>query len=306
MGSAQAVKVKAAQGDGIFSLLRKQGLNPAKYYTAFVTLNAANIKNGSELHLGREYLVPDAPDSFKKMALSVTESGEGNTPIFNEELAQISVKSNDLQDAVLYLVPALNGVKQSKDVQQARNSIVKSIAQELMVRGARVYLIDALIESHTPSADNEKPTTESAIASKAQMEHFVGAINKYYLQNVGKYQRVLVLNYNDTTDNQPYYDVSVFHYQKSEEGKQLAKVLYGIFKQNSVGRTKENTVGHFKHTNNLYLAKNAMPPVTMINVVGTKKFNVNQRISIRSRDQVLTNVITNGVLTDYANLSFEN
>lgn len=268
--TAQTVKVKAVQGDGIFSMLRKQGLNPSKYYAAFVELNQANLKNGSQLHLGREYIMPEAPDSYKKMALSVTENSQEDRPIFNEELAQISAKSNELQEAVLYLVPGVNGVKQSKDLQAVRNLVMKNIAQELMVHGARVYLVNALDDQEEGQVEKALPGTETAIASKNQMQHFVGAINKHYLQNVGKYQRVLVLNFNDTADQGSYYDVSIFHHQKSEEGEQFAKVLRGIFTQNSIKKAKENPVGVFEHANNLYLAKNVMPPVTMVDVVGAK------------------------------------
>ena len=71
--STQTITVTAEKGDGIFSLLRKQGLNPSKYYAQFIELNQSTIKNGSELVLGQEYLVPDAPDSFKKMAVNAKE-----------------------------------------------------------------------------------------------------------------------------------------------------------------------------------------------------------------------------------------
>ena len=37
-------KVVAEQGDGIFSLLRKQGLDPAKHYGEFLELNSDKIK----------------------------------------------------------------------------------------------------------------------------------------------------------------------------------------------------------------------------------------------------------------------
>mgnify|MGYP000150321897 CR=1 FL=1 len=43
----------------------------AKYYAEFVELNKRNLINGSELHLGREYIIPYAEDSFKKTAIQV-------------------------------------------------------------------------------------------------------------------------------------------------------------------------------------------------------------------------------------------
>ena len=303
--SAQTTKVKAEKGDGIFSLLRKQGLDPSKYYAEFVQLNEANIKNGSELHLGREYLIPDAPDSFKKMALNVTENVKEDLPIFDKELAQISPKSNRLQEAVLYLVPGINGIKESRQLEITRNQIMKSVAQELMVHGAKVYLVEELEENDQVVATDTNLSAENAIADRNQMEHFAGTINKHYLQNAGKYQRVVVLNFNQDAESSKYYDVSIFHHEKSAEGERFAQTLQGIFNKNSVRKSMESPIGIFENSNNLYLAKNVLPPVTMIDIYGSDKTNETERISIDPREQLLTNIITNGVMTDYANLSIE-
>jgi N-acetylmuramoyl-L-alanine amidase len=303
--SGQTERVKAEKGDGIFSLLRKQGLDPSKYYTEFVKLNEANIKNGSELHLGREYLLPDAPDSFKKMALNAKENVKEDLPIFDKELAKISPKSDKLQDAVLYLLPGVNGIKQSERLQNTRNLIMRNVAKELMVHGARVYLVDELEETGENSSDDVDVSTENAIANRNQMEHFVGTINKHYLQNAGKYQRVVVLNFNETAESSKYYDVSIFHHGKSSEGERFAQTLQGIFSENSIKSSEERPLGVFQNESNLYLAKNVLPPVTMIDVSGAQKTNGNQQISISPQEKVLTNIITNGVMSDYANLSLE-
>ncbi|MEO0572877.1 MAG: hypothetical protein AAF039_14310 [Bacteroidota bacterium] len=297
--------MKAERGDGIFSLLRKQGLDPSKYYAEFVGLNEANIKNGSELFLGREYLIPDAPDSFKKMALNVTEDVKEDLPIFDKELAQISPKSDKLQNAVLYLLPGVNGIKESKQLENTRNQIMRDAAKELMVHGAKVYLVEELEEDNEILLGESNLGAEGAIADRNQMQHFVGTINKHYLQNAGKYQRVVVLNFNENAESSKYYEVAIFHHGKSPEGGRFAQTLQGIFAKNSIRKSEENPIEIFENTNNLYLAKNVLPPVTMIDIYGSNKVNRTERISISPREKVLTNIITNGVLTDFANLSIE-
>ena len=46
-GQRNSYTVIAESGDGIYSILRKQGVDPVKYYQAFIELNEENIKDGS-------------------------------------------------------------------------------------------------------------------------------------------------------------------------------------------------------------------------------------------------------------------
>ena len=79
LGQVEQNRVVAQDGDGIFSMLRKQGLDPVKYYEEFVELNQDNLKNGSELHLGREYIIPYAADSYKNCLLYTSPSPRDRT-----------------------------------------------------------------------------------------------------------------------------------------------------------------------------------------------------------------------------------
>ncbi|EMR01244.1 N-acetylmuramoyl-L-alanine amidase family protein [Cesiribacter andamanensis] len=51
----------AERGDGIYTLLRKHGLDPAQYLKPFVALNRDKLGKDSSLHVGRTYLLPLAP-----------------------------------------------------------------------------------------------------------------------------------------------------------------------------------------------------------------------------------------------------
>lgn len=301
----QTQQVKAEKGDGIFSLLRKQGLDPVKYYAEFIQLNQANIKNGSQLSEGLEYIIPDAPDSYKKTALSVSKNPYEERPIFNKELAAINAKSDKLNNGIIYLLPGRNGLQKSNRLKQVRNQILKNVAQELMVHGAKVFLVHELDSVLGNTTAETSSGTEIAFADKRHMQHFVGTINKQFLKNNGKYQRVLVLNFNDTAEKSKYYDISIFHHEKSMEGERFAQTLQDIFSKNSVKNPKENPIDVFENADNLYLVKNVLPPVTMIDVRGADNTKADNAISIRPREKLLTDIITNGVLSDYADLYVE-
>ena len=87
--------VVAKQGDGIFSILRKQGLDPVKHYEEFLKLNEGKIKDGSFLQVGVEYQIPQATDSFKKTGVTISTTNGIEEPIFDRELGKMSLKSEE-------------------------------------------------------------------------------------------------------------------------------------------------------------------------------------------------------------------
>lgn len=50
--------VIAKQGDGIYSILRNNGLDPTKYYHEFIEINKDNLKGDTNLLKGKSYLIP--------------------------------------------------------------------------------------------------------------------------------------------------------------------------------------------------------------------------------------------------------
>ncbi|MBW3545049.1 MAG: N-acetylmuramoyl-L-alanine amidase, partial [Bacteroidetes bacterium] len=48
----------AKEGDGIWMLLRRFGLEPSEYMQAFLELNQANIGKDNSLYAGRVYHIP--------------------------------------------------------------------------------------------------------------------------------------------------------------------------------------------------------------------------------------------------------
>ena len=285
-------KVVAEQGDGIFSLLRKQGLDPVKHYEEFIKLNSENIKDGSFLKVGVSYKVPVVEDSYKKTGI-VVKTDIKEEPIFNEELGEMSSKSDRLKNAVYYLIV--------EDGSESANGFVEDItrrlAAELMVNGAKVYVVgDELAKDTLPDV----PLTETQ-----KMGRYIEVVNKRYLQNNGKYQRVLFIQANGVTDY-GNMDVAVYHYNNSEQGQRFAENIQNVFKKNSVANKSIRSSNMiFEEQSNLYLAKNMLPAVSLLTLENVSN-NSREKIPVRPNKEQFANWISSGIMNDYVNLEIEN
>ncbi|MGX1931248.1 LysM peptidoglycan-binding domain-containing protein [Flagellimonas sp. 2504JD4-2] len=290
-GQTDYYTVVAEPGDGIYSILRKQGLDPVTYYEAFLNANMENIKNGSQLHVGREYNIPLVEDSFKKTGVKVQLKDDKETPIFNEELADMSLKSRTLSNAIYYLILE-NPSSQNKFI----SDITDNLAASLMVHGAQVYVF---------GSEEEFSQDQSDLTSKEKMGHYIEAINKRYLQNSGKYQRLLVIRSNGLIKNGSM-DVAVYHHNKSENSQRFAENIQKAFKENSVSnRSYDNMERIFEDRNSLYLATNTLPVVSLLTIDGNAKTSKQKGIPVSSDKNAFTNWITSGILRDYAELTIE-
>lgn len=291
-GQTDYYDVVAEPGDGIYSILRKQGLDPVTHYEAFLNANMENIKDGSQLHVGRTYKIPLVDDSFKRTGVKVQLTDGKETPIFDSELANMSLKSRTLKNAIYYLILE-NPSSQNKFI----SDITDNLASSLMVHGAQVYVFGSDEEGLSKSGSNAAP--------KEKIGQYIEAINKRYLQNAGKYQRLLVIRANGLIKNGSM-DVAVYHHQKSENSQRFAENIQNAFKENSVSnRSYENVERIFEDRNSLFLATNTLPAVSLLTIDANPKTSKKEGISIRSDKNSFTNWITSGILKDYAELTIE-
>ncbi len=277
----------AEQGDGIFSLLRKQGLDPVKHYGEFLALNSDKIKEGSALKLGTEYKIPNASDSFKKTGIIVAPKNEEEAPIFDKELAQMSLKSEKLKDAVYYLI-----AENRSEGDSFLSDISQQLAAELMTHGAKVYIME-----------EDLPKTKSA--NENPMGNYVNVINKRYLQHKGKYQRVLVIR-SENISGSSAMDVAVYHYNKSSQGQRFAQSIQKVFKQKNVSnKTVDEASLIFEDQHSLYLAKNILPAISLLTLEKTSPQS-DSKISLKPNKKEFANLISHGIMNDYADVEFEN
>ncbi|NKI31668.1 hypothetical protein [Croceivirga thetidis] len=310
IGQTENDTVVAKQGDGIFSVLRNQGLDPVKYYPAFIELNIENLKNGSEMVLGETYIIPKAPDSYKDMGIAVDVENAIETPIFEEELADFENKGDKLENAVIYLMASSSNSSASSDQSQLKKDVLKSVAKQLLLNGAKVYLLQGTDEVtiNEEESENSKDSiqVEAPMAGLDAMRNYVDVINKSFLKNSGKqkYQRLLVIDLKPGTTSEKYYKVAVFH-DNNTEGERFATSMQQIFNKSKILDDSKDFTAIFAQKNNLFLAKNALPPLTFIEVDATENPKIEGRIKVKPEKNWLTDVITSGIVNDYAQLEFQ-
>ncbi len=277
--------VVAKNGDGIFSMLRNEGIDIVKYYGEFLELNQDKIENGSRLIIGEEYIIPDAPDSFKRRGTKIVMPDARETPIFEGELASLKIKDSTLKNAVFYVL-INNGKDIDEGAKKSKDGIAVRMARKLIQSSARVYLLNS---SSNDSLD---------------LIDFVSVINKKYLIHSGDYQRLLVINTDDISTKSKT-DVTVYHYAESEEGKKFADNILKVFGKNTINYKSLNEYAEvFIDAKNIAFAKNILPTITFIDM-GTKGTNDRKTLKVTTNKKNIADLITNGILSDYSNTVFE-
>nr|WP_321415993.1 hypothetical protein [uncultured Allomuricauda sp.] len=284
--------VVAEQGDGIFSLLRKQGLDPAKHYGEFLELNSDKIAQGSALKLGVEYKIPYADDSFKKTGVIVETIKDSEAPIFDKELGQMSLKSDKLKDAVYYLIAENSSGMDNGFIKD----VTQRIAGELMLNGAQVYVMGDDIIS---DSEDEEVLMDNTLGD------YVQVINKRYIKNTGKYQRVLLIRAENVIET-ANMGVAVYHYGKSAQGQRFAENIQSVFKENNVSSTTvDESSLVFEDKNSLYLATNILPAISLLTIENISLAS-KSKMSLKPNKKEFADLISNGIINDYVDLEFEN
>ncbi|MCE7991083.1 MAG: N-acetylmuramoyl-L-alanine amidase [Roseivirga sp.] len=171
-GNAQtaAVTVTAKRGDGIIVLLRRNGLDPGKYYKEFIRLNKKNISRKNGLYIGRKYVLPEnqdkkatevkaEPDSLENVKPEIEIPADSDTtekeapeppkkvpptpkvinePLFGTKLAKVTVESDELKGAIYYLISGHGGPDPGALIKQGRKLVSEDeYAYDVNLRLAR-------------------------------------------------------------------------------------------------------------------------------------------------------------------------
>lgn len=176
-GQSVDLQVVAMPGDGIYTLLRRHGLNPSEHLSRFVEINKERFGKDNGLIAGKEYTLPalTAPETAAASTTSIEVKTNGskvsgpaasapetsvapaaNTkrifemPLFGEKYARVEVKDQKLEGAVYYLSsghggpdPGAVGKYGSYDVAEDEYAydVTIRLARVLMEHGATVYMV---------------------------------------------------------------------------------------------------------------------------------------------------------------------
>ena len=308
--------VKAEKGDGIYSILRKHGLNPVEYFDEFISLNKDSIKDGSQLVEGRLYKIPNAPDSTPNMGTEVSLGTGTKYPIFGGDQAYVAPKSTKLEGTVYYLISGHggpdpgamenhNGTTISED--EYAYDVTLRLAKELLAHGAKVYVIvrdenDGIRDERTLEMDRDEvvyPDKEIPLDQLERLKQRVDAVNDLYLKNTGKYQRLIVTHVDSRSESQNI-DVFFYYHEKSTNGKRLAESIHSTFQQKyKMFQPNRDYTGTFSDRSNLYMVKNTLPAMAYIEIGNIKNGKDKRRILDPDNRQALAKWISEGVILDY-------
>ncbi|MFS4454769.1 N-acetylmuramoyl-L-alanine amidase family protein [Maribacter sp. 2304DJ31-5] len=318
--------VTAEKGDGILSLLRRQGVNPYEYYDLFISLNLDNLRDSVHLYEGKPYLVPrierhtvSIVDSIQEQPKEIKEIERKTFPIFGEDHEAVYAKSKRLKGAVYYLVSGHGGPDPGAMAHYAGASLAEDeyayditlrLAKELLAHGAMVYIIirdedDGIRDERILEIDRDEvayPDKAIPLNQIRRLRQRVEIVNGLYKKNKGKYQRLIVTHIDSRKVGQNI-DVFFYHHEKSKNGKKLAESIHTTFREKYKKYQPNRTyTGTFQDRTDLYLVRKTHPAMTYIEIGNIQNKKDQKRILEPDNRQAMAKWISEGVLLDYEEL----
>jgi N-acetylmuramoyl-L-alanine amidase len=315
--------VKASPGDGIYSLLTKNGYPPAEYLDRFVDLNKTRLGKDNALIIGRVYRLPLKSDNK-------TETPAPNPPvqptqakiqekkvyeIFGSKYREITLKSRRLEGAVYYLmsghggpdpgaIGSLNGRLLCED--EYAYDVTLRLARNLIENGATVYMIirdpnDGIRDEQFLTPDKDEvcyPNQTIPLNQLARLTQCTNAVNDLYALNKGKFQRLVVIHI-DSRSNKQNIDVFFYHDKRSNTGKRLANTLQQTFAQKYAIHQPNRGYSGTVSERNLYVIKNSLPPSVFIELGNINHTRDQKRLIIADNRQAVSNWLSDGLIEDF-------
>ncbi len=322
-GQDSLITVTAEKGDGILSLLRKQGADPYEIYDDFIAMNVDNLRDSVHLYAGRDYKIPPfrvdtvaVVDSIAKTSKAIKKITGKEFAIFGSEHASVLVKSEKLKDAVYYLVSGHGGPDPGAMANYGGTQIAEDeyayditlrLAKELLAHSATVYVIirdenDGIRDDSILKIDHDEVAYGGKtipLNQTARLKQRVDIVNELHRKNRGKFQRLIVTHIDSRSKSQNI-DVFFYHHEKSKNGKKLAESIHTTFqKKYKKYQPNRKYTGTFKDRTSLYLVKKTHPAMTFIELGNIKNKKDQRRILNVDNRQALAKWIAEGVLLDY-------
>ena len=323
IGQESLKTVTAEPGDGILSLLRKQGVNPYEIFDEFVALNNHDLRDSVHLIAGKTYVIPKFEletvpivDSIQKQSTDVKKLESASFAIFGDKHKTVIAKSERLKGNVYYLVsghggpdPGAMGVYAGKTISEDEYAydITLRLAKELLAHGAMVYIIiqdenDGIRDERVLEIDHDEvayPNKTIPLNQVARLKQRVEIVNDLYKSNKGKYQRLIVTHVDSRSVGQNI-DVFFYYHENSKNGKKLAESIHTTFDAKyKKYQPNRSYAGTFEDRTSLYLVKKTHPAMTFIEIGNIMNAKDQVRIVDPDNRQALAKWISEGVLLDF-------
>ena len=312
----------AVKGDGVYSILRKNNLDPVKFYKEFIQLNNKNLTSNNKLFIGRTYILPmnievkEEPLENKAQVSDSILKEETKYSIFGEKYASITMKDEKLKGAVYYLISGHGGpdpgaIEKYNDKLISEDEyaydVTLRLARKLLSHGAKVYIIiedpnDGIRDKKLLEIDYDEIThfkKKIPRNHKLRLQQRTKIVNSLYLRHKGSYQRLIVTHI-DSRSESKNIDVFFYHHKNSKNGKRLAENIQNTFQkkytQYQPNRMYSGTVGS---RSSLYLIKNTLPAMVYIELGNIKNKKDQRRILNYQNRDAMAKWIVEGLITDF-------
>lgn len=323
---AQSKEVIAIKGDGIYKLLKRNGIDPAKYTDSFIELNKTRLGKENTLFAGVKYKLPDDANTVTE---KIAASADLATPppstkistqtkrfeMFGSKYADVEIKSTELKGAIYYLIAGHGGPDPGAVGKYEKHQVCEDeyaydvtlrMARNLIEKGATVYMItldknDGIRDESFLIADKDEvcyPNQQIPLNQVKRLRQRVDATNNLYKQNRNAFQRVIIIHV-DSRSKGENIDIFFYHDSQSNTGKKAATILQRTFNNkynlHQPGRGYQGTVS----SRNLYVLKNTYPAGVYIELANINHQRDIKRLIIADNRQAVANWLTEGLVTDF-------
>lgn len=328
--------VKAKNGDGIYTILKRNGLPPSQYLNEFIELNKDKIGKNNSVFVGQTYRLPipsgtmaaDKDSTSEPASTSVStpapepvvKGGKGKmivNPLYGKKYEKVYQTDQDLNGAIFYLISGHGGPDPGAMGKVGSNLLCEDeyaydvtlrLAKALEEHGAKVYMIvrdkdDGIRDDSFLKPDHDEvcyPEKSIPRNQLARLRQRTDAVNGLYAKNKGQYQRLIIIHV-DSRSKGENIDVFFYHDQRSNSGKKLASNLQQTFKEKydfyQPNRGYQGTVSD----RNLYVLKYSYPTATFIELGNINHSRDQQRFMMENNRQAIANWLCEGLQKDFKN-----
>lgn len=313
---AQNKEVIAEKGDGIYSLLKRNGYSYSDNLELFITLNKQNIGANNSLYAGVSYKLPIVEKAMEENVAPASAGGKMvKYDIFGEKYANIEITSSELKGAVYYLISGHGGPDPGAMGKYDGHSVCEDeyaydvtlrLARNLIQEGATVYIItrdpnDGIRDESFLKIDKDEvcyPNLTIPLNQTKRLRQRSDAVNKLYLQHRTDFQRMIAIHV-DSRSRGENIDVFFYHDNRSETGKKAATILKNTFQEKYSEHQPGRGYGGTVSDRNLYVVKNTYPPAVYIELGNMNHARDIKRLIIADNRQAVANWLTFGLIKDF-------
>jgi len=210
---------KAQKGDGIYSVLKQNGMNSPEYFNQFVVLNQSKLGKNNALILGETYKLPQRKNaqgiesSEPKLSDTKTTTVPTTTiqEIYGPAYREITIRNKSLSGAVFYLEsghggpdPGAIGNLDGHDLYEDEYAydVTLRLARNLSECDAKVFMIigdnnDGIRDEQYLNPDKDEvcyPNQEIPFNQLARLKQSNDAVNRLHRIHKGKFQKLVIIH----------------------------------------------------------------------------------------------------------------